>query len=367
MEIGALDPQPRTARRINLALQGGGAHGAFTWGVLDRLLEEPDLEIVGVSGVSAGAMNAVVMAHGLAAGGREGARAALRAFWAKIAEGASRNAFAPTLFDRATGLAGLGLSPGALWLEGVSRLASPYDLNPSGDNPLAEVLAERVDFDALRRGAPVRLFVGATNVRSGKLRVFGPDEISLEAVLASACLPQLFHAVEIEGEHYWDGGYTSNPPVLPLLERTDCDDVVIVQIDPIRLDEVPTTPSGIRDRVQGLGFNAGLMREMHTIAMLARPLGEGARGGGRKMGSLIAGSRRLSGATRRLWRQRLHVHMIEAEEEMAQLGAASKMDAEEASLEQLFELGRARAGGFLAEHKGDIGVRSSLDVVARFL
>jgi NTE family protein len=363
-----MDPQPHAARRINLALQGGGAHGAFTWGVLDRLLEESGLELVGVSGVSAGAMNAVVMAHGLAAGGREGARAALSNFWAQAAKEASKNAFAPTPFDRAAGLAGLGLSPGSLWLEGLSRLASPYDLNPSGHNPLAEVLAESVDFDVLRRNAPVKLFVGATNVRSGKLRVFGPDEISLAAVLASACLPQLFHAVEIAGEHYWDGGYTSNPPVLPLLERTDCDDVVIVQIDPIRIDAVPITANGIRDRVQGLGFNAGLMREMHAIATLARPLGEAAGSGGSSdAGSLITGSRRLSGATRELWHQRLHVHLIEAEEEMARLGAASKMDAEEASLDRLFELGRARAGGFLAEHTGDIGVRSSLDIVARFL
>jgi NTE family protein len=210
-----MDLQTGAARRINLALQGGGAHGAFTWGVLDRLLEEPDLEIIGVSGVSAGAMNAVVMAHGLSSGGHEGARSALGAFWAQAAKEANRNAFAPTPFDRATGLAGLGLAPGSLWLQGLSRLASPYDLNPSGHNLLADVLARSVNFDALRRGAPVKLFVGATNVRSGKLRVFGPDEISLEAVLASACLPQLFHAVEIEGEHYWDGGYTSNPRSCP--------------------------------------------------------------------------------------------------------------------------------------------------------
>jgi NTE family protein len=362
-----MDPQPRPARRINLALQGGGAHGAFTWGVLDRLLEEPDLAIVGVSGASAGAMNAVVLAHGLA-GGREGARSALGAFWAQIAQGASNNAFALTPFDRATGLAGLGLSPGLLWLEGLSRLASPYDLNPSGHNPLAEVLARSVDFDALRRDPPVKLFIAATNVRSGKLRVFGPDEVSLEAVLASACLPQLFHAVEIDGEPYWDGGYTSNPPMLPLLERTDCDDVLIVQIDPIRIDQVPTTPCGIRDRVQGLGFNAGFMREMHTIAKLTRHPDLDERGDGvSAVNSLVAGSRRLASDARQLWRQRLHVHMIEAEEEMARLGAASKMDADEASLGRLFELGRARAESFLAEHKGDIGVRSSLDVAARFL
>jgi NTE family protein len=293
---------------------------------------------------------------------------ALGAFWAQIAQGTSNNAFGPTPFDRATGLAGLGLSPSSLWLEGLSRLASPYDLNPSGHNPLTELLARSVDFDALRRDPPVKLFIAATNVRSGKLRVFGPDEVSLEAVLASACLPQLFHAVEIDGEPYWDGGYTSNPPVLPLLERTDRDDVLIVQIDPIRIGEVPTTPSGIRDRVQGLGFNAGFMREMHTIAKLTRhPDLDEDGDGGRAVNSLVAGSRRLAGDARQLWRQRLHVHMIEAEEAMARLGAASKMDAEEAALGRLFELGRARAASFLAEHKGKIGVRSSLDVAARFL
>ena len=232
--------QPRR-RRINLALQGGGAHGAFTWGVLDRLLEEPGLELAGISGASAGAMNAAVLADGLAVGGHEGARAALALFWQRVAAEARRSPLAPTRLERATGLAGAGLAAGSLWLAQASRIASPYELNPGGHNPLAAILDECVDFERLRRERPVELFVCATNVRTGKLRVFGPDEVSRDAVLASACLPALFHAVEIEGEHYWDGGYGSNPPVLPLVQGTDCGDTVIVQIDPVRIDELPVT------------------------------------------------------------------------------------------------------------------------------
>ena len=323
----------RTGRRIDLALQGGGTHGAFTWGVLDRLLEEPDLGIVGISGASAGAVNAVVAASGLATGGREGARAALAAFWRRVAAEARRSPLSPTPLERLTGLAEAGLAAGHVWLEGVSRVASPYDLNPSGRNRLADLLAESVDFAALRREAPVRLFVSATNVRTGKLRIFGPDEIGPEAVLASACLPQLFHAVEIDGEHYWDGGYAANPPVLPLVEGTDCGDVVIVQVDPVRIEELPTTARAIRERVQVLAFNAGFLREMQAVAASGR----------------------------------VRLHLVEAEAEMARLGAASKLDADGAFLERLFALGRERAEGFLTAHGAAIGTRSSLDVAARFL
>lgn len=346
------------ARRLNLALQGGGAHGAFTWGVLDRLLEEPDLDLVGVSGASAGAMNAVVMADGLAAGGREGARAALAAFWQRAAEEARRSPLAPTALERATGLADAGLSLGSLWLAGASRVASPYDLNPSGHNPLAMVLDQSVDFERLRRVRPVELFVCATNVRTGKLRVFGPDEISRDAVLASACLPSLFHAVEIEGEHYWDGGYGSNPPVLPLVQGTDCGDVLIVQIDPIRIDELPTTARAIRDRAQVLAFNAGFMREMHTLATLNRAVDLGGSGLGARV-------RRLADRIR--GRAEVRFHLIEAEAAMASLSAASKLDAEEGFLRELWALGRIRADGFLREHKEALGRRSTFDVAARFL
>ena len=340
-------PRPRLARAprrkpIKLALQGGGAHGAFTWGVLDRLLEEPDLQPVAISGASAGAMNAVVMADGLAAGGPDGARAALAAFWHRAAVEARRSPLAPTAFERATGLAGAGLSAGSLWLAGASRIASPYELNPSGRNPLAAVLDDTVDFDRLRRVRPLELFVCATNVRTGKLRVFGPDEISREAILASACLPALFHAVEIEGEHYWDGGYASNPPVLPLVQGTGGGDIVVVQIDPERIDEVPVTAQAIRDRTHVLAFNAGFMREMHMLASLSPAVDRGGTG-------LTARLRRLAG---RLRPGQVRLHLIEAEETMAGLAVASKLDAGEA---------------FLQEHKASLGRRSTLDVAARFL
>ena len=325
--------RPRGRARINLALQGGGAHGAFTWGVLDRLLEEPDLELVGISGASAGAVNAVVAASGLAEGGREGARAALERFWLRVATEARRSPLSPTAVERALGLAGAGRAARQVCLECLERVASPYDLDPSGCNPLAELLADSVDFARLRRDPPVRLFLSATNVRSGKVRIFGPEEISLAAVLASACLPQLFHAVEIDGEHYWDGGYAANPPVLPLVERTDCADIVIVQVDPVRIKALPTSAQAIRERVQVLAFNAGFLSEMHEVA---------ARGD-------------------------VRLHVIEAAAAMARLGAASKLDADAAVLQRLLALGRQRTRLFLAKHKDALGKRSSLDVAARFL
>ena len=227
----------------------------------------------------------------------------------------------------------LGLAARQAWLGGVAQLASPYDLAPAGRNPLADLLTESVDFERLRREPPVQLFVSATNVRSGKVRNFGPGEISLEVVLASACLPQLFHAVEIDGEHYWDGGYAANPPVLPLVDATDCEDIVIVQVDPVRIRNLPTTARAIRERVQVLAFNAGFMREMHEVAS----------------------------------RQGVRLHVIEAEAAMARLGSASKLDTNSAFLARLAALGRRHAGIFLARHKAAIGRRSSLDVAARYL
>lgn len=243
-------------------------------------------------------------------------------------------------------------------------MVSPYTLNPNGRNPLRDVLEASVDFERLRRDPPVRLFVCATDVRGGKPRVFGPDEIGLESVLASAALPTLFHPVEIDGETYWDGGYLSNPPILPLVEGTDCDDILIVQVDPIRVPEAPTTAEDIRDRVQTLGFNAGFVSEMHALATLGRiaPTTPARETEGR--GSL---ARRLLALVRRPEPRQVRMHLVEAEAEMAELKPATKLDPDEAFLERLFELGRERAEGFLDEYKETIGARSSLDVTARFL
>uniref|UniRef100_UPI00135C380D patatin-like phospholipase family protein n=1 Tax=Geminicoccus flavidas TaxID=2506407 RepID=UPI00135C380D len=285
-----------------------------------------------ISGASAGAMNATALTHGLGVGGRQGARDALRAFWHRVAASAQHNPFSPTLLERLAGLDDVRLSAGRAWLEAISRSASPYDLNPSGHNPLADVLADSIDFEMLRREPPLQLFLSATNVRTGRVGIFGPEEISLEAVLASACLPQLFQAVEIDGEHYWDGGYVSNPPLRPLVERTNCADILIVQVDPIRIEQVPTTAQAIRDRIQVLMFNAGFMHEMDDIA--------------------------ANGRTR--------LHLIEAEAELAKLGAASKLNVGRDFLERLFVLGRARTDLFLAERQALIGTRSTLDVATRF-
>ncbi len=208
---------PPSRKQIDLALQGGGAHGAFTWGVLDRLLEDGRLEIAGICGTSAGAMNAVALAYGLAKGGAAEARATLARFWGLLAERARWSLLRPTPLDRLVSVGNIDFSPGWLVWDTVSRLVSPYVANPANYNPLAEVLDEVVDFGWLRRHPTVQLFVCATNVKSGKLRVFGRDEISAKAILASACLPFLFQAVEIDGEHYWDGGFTGNPPLFPLI------------------------------------------------------------------------------------------------------------------------------------------------------
>jgi NTE family protein len=320
-------------KRLNLALQGGGAHGAFTWGVLDRLLEESDLEIVGISGASAGAVNGVLAAYGLAVGGREAARKGLTAFWHRLADEARWTQLTTTPIQQFAGLGNAGSTAGQIWLEGVSRIVSPYDVVSWTPNRLADLLGEAVDFELLRKRTAVRLFVSATNVRTGKLRLFGSAEMSRDAVLASACLPHLFKAVEIDGEHYWDGGFVSNPPVLPLIEGTDCSDIMIIQVDPVQIEQLPTTAQAIRERVQVLAFNAGFMREMREVAT----------------------------------RGTVRLHLIEAEPEMAQLGAASKIDLSKGSLERLFALGRLRANQFLEGNGSDIGHRSSFDVAARFL
>jgi NTE family protein len=334
-------------KRINLALQGGGAHGAFTWGVLDRLLEDGRLEIVGLCGTSAGAMNATALAYGLAKGGRAEARATLARFWGLLAERARWSPLQPTPLDRLLSVGDIDFSPGWLAWDTVSRLVSPYVANPTNYNPLAEVLDEVVDFDWLRRHHTVQLFLCATNVKSGKLRVFGRDEISAKAILASACLPFLFQAVEIDGEHYWDGGFMGNPPIFPLIYETDCEDVVIVQINPICVEEVPVSAPAIIDRMNELSFNSSLMREMRAIAFVQK---------------LLAEHRLPRGPYKDL-----KIHTIEAEREMRQLGYSSKLNLDGEFLRWLFELGRAQAGAFLEADYDKVGVMSSTDIAGRFL
>ena len=350
----AAAPAPRKPgngkKRLNLGLQGGGSHGAFTWGVLDRLFEVDEIEIVGTSGTSAGAMNAAVMAHGLAIGGKAGARAKLGEFWQRIGAAARLSPLQPSLLDRWLGLGNMETSPGWLFYDNLSRLFSPYELNPANGNPLREVLEGVVDFDGLReqcRQRLVTLFLCATNVETGRIKVFEGDEIGIDAVMASACLPYLFQAVEVDGSHYWDGGFSGNPPIFPLIYGTDCSDVLIIQINPINIDGVPKTARAILDRMNTLSFNSSLMREMRAIDFVSR----------------LIDDEKLE----RDRYKRLNIHTIDAEDALRRLGVSSKINADPAFLAWLFELGRERCAHFLDAHLDKIGVESSTDLDATFL
>ncbi|HXH03047.1 MAG TPA: patatin-like phospholipase family protein [Candidatus Competibacteraceae bacterium] len=335
------------AKRINIALQGGGAHGAFTWGVLDRLLEDGRIDIDAISGTSAGAMNAAVLAAGLAEGGCAGGRARLEEFWRRIAEAARFSPLQPCWLDRLMGNGNMDLSPAWHMFDTMTRFFSPYQLNPANLNPLRDIVEAVVDFEALRTTTRVKLFLCATNVLTGRIRVFETHEIGAAAVLASACLPFLFQAVEVDGEYYWDGGYMGNPPIYPLIYNADSPDVLIIRINPIRIPRLPTTAREILDRINTLSFNSSLMREMRAIAFVTRLIDEGALDGSRY--------------------RRMYIHTVDAEEEMAQLGVSSKLNAEWGFLRELHALGRERAGAWLEKHFEAIGQRSSTDIATTFL
>lgn len=330
------------AKPVNLALQGGGSHGAFTWGVLDRLLEDGRIAVDGVSGTSAGAMNGAMLAYGHAIGGRDGAREALERFWRKVSDAWTMSPLRTTWLDRVFGGGGLDHTPAYQAFGAITRLLSPYQFNLLDLNPLRDLLREICDFDRLRE-APIKLFVCATNVRSGKLKVFDPHEITPEALLASACLPQYFRAVEIDGEAYWDGGYLGNPAIFPLMYRCEANDVVLVQVNPIATDRVPRTANEIDDRVNEIGFNSTLMREMRAIAFVTQLIEEGR----------LRDPHHL---------HRIYFHMIEAEAEMARLGVSSKFNADWGFLTELRDLGRQRAEAWLATGFDALGARSTLDL-----
>ncbi|TVQ40664.1 MAG: patatin-like phospholipase family protein, partial [Geminicoccaceae bacterium] len=257
--------KPSAPKTIDLALQGGGSHGALTWGVLDRLLTDDRIHIAGVSGTSAGAMNAVVMADGLEAGGREGAREALSAFWKAVSDAARFSPFQRSWWDRLRGRYTLDNSLGYLFFEQLSRQFSPYELNPLDINPLRDLLDATVDFDRVNRCGGVKVFVTATNVRTGRARIFNQPNLSVDAVMASACLPFMYKAVEIDGEAYWDGGYIGNPALYPLVDDRATRDIVIVQINPLRRDDVPRTGRAIMNRLNEITFNAALIKELRAI------------------------------------------------------------------------------------------------------
>jgi NTE family protein len=331
---------------VDLALQGGGSHGAFTWGVMDRLLEEPWLKIEGVSGTSAGAMNAAVLADGFAAGGAEGARAALATYWQHVSEAARFSPFQRSPLDRMLGRWTLDHSPVFVAMDMLSRLYSPYDLNPGGSNPLLAILEKEIDFERLR-ASPIKVFVTATNVRTGRARIFRNAEITPQVLMASACLPTLFQAVEIDGESYWDGGYSGNPTMTPLINELVSDDTILIPINPVERPGTPTSAAEILNRLNEVSFNAVLLKELRMIALLRQVASSGNR-------------TNTSNSEGALW-ARMRVHMVK-NNVMDQLGYSSKMNAEWEFLSMLKEAGRKAAEEFLAEHGGDIGKTSTLDI-----
>ncbi len=335
--------QPGGGRKsIRLALQGGGAHGAFTWGVLDKLLEDGRVHIDAISGTSAGAMNGVVAADGLVAGGEDGARAALEKFWRAVSGAARMSPLQRTPWDAATGNWSLDASPGFVFFDLVNRLSSPYDLNPLNINPLRDIVDDLVDFDRVRRCTDMDLFVSATNVHTGRVRVFTRERMTLDMVMASACLPHVFQAVEIDGVPYWDGGYMGNPSLFPLYDEGHGCDIAIVQINPIERAETPKSAREILNRVNEITFNASLLKELRAIEFVQRLLAEG----------------KLEGASYR----HINVHIIESTKDILPLGASSKMNGEWAFLRHLFDIGREAADEWLDTCFEYVGERSSVDL-----
>jgi NTE family protein len=335
-------------KTITLALQGGGTHGAFTWGVLDRLLEDDRLVIEAISATSAGAINGALLACGMAEAGRDGARALLGRFWWHMADAFRSGPLQPTPMDRATTLWGLQFSPVYQISDALLRLFSPYQLNPLEINPLRATLRALIDFEILGHDPAVRLFVSATNVTTGKVRIFMPEELSEDVLLASTCLPNLFPAVEIDGAHYWDGGYVANPAIYPLMRHADSSEVVIVQVNPIGARELPTTAESILNRINEISFNSSVMREMHALAFITSLYDRG-------WIDRLAGIRKT------------HIHMIHDEELMKGLHASSKFNAEPAFLDMLFTAGRAAADEWLDSHYDMIGKASTIDVSEVYL
>lgn len=342
-------PRRREApKQIALALQGGGMHGAFTWGVLDRLLEDGRLAIEGISATSAGAMNGAVLAYGLLRGGESGARQALHDFWHAIAMSAERyNPLRWTPWLKGTHSFGLDHSPLYAFADMVLRVFSPYQFNPHNLNPLREVLESQVDFAALRERCPILLYVCATNLETGKIRVFTGDDICADSVLASACVPTLFQAVTINGEHYWDGGYMGNPPIYPLIYHCKTRDVVIVHVNPLVRRGVPVTAAEIINRISEISFNSSLMREMRAIAFVT---------------DLIQ-----RGKIDRNEMKEMLIHSIRSDDAMCALSVSSKYNADWDFLCELRDNGRREADMWLTQHYRCIGQKSSIDIRKEFL
>ena len=340
-------PQPAGKKRINLALQGGGAHGAFTWGVLDHLLEDGRLAVEGISGTSAGAVNAVMLADGLNRGGPDEARKRLSEFWRAASLGGDLPAVQRAVTDRLFALMPGEGTPTFNWLSAWSQYLSPYDLNPLNINPLKDMIERFVDFDGLRKDGR-QIFIAATNVQTGRLHIFAKEKISAEAVMASACLPAVFQAVEIDGVPYWDGGYLGNPVIYPFFRSTETEDILIVQINPLMRKKIPQTTREIMGRVNEITFNSALMAELRAIEFVNR----------------LIDQQRLPHGTGPNEYRHIKVHRIVMDGLGERFSASSKLRNDFESLDLLRKLGQRAARRFLDNHFADIGVRSSVDLKA---
>jgi len=334
-------------KKINLALQGGGAHGAYTWGVLDRLLEEKDVIIEGISGTSAGAMNAAMLVNGYMQGGNDGAKKCLETFWRRISEAAALGPLHKSPLERMLTGWNMDMSPTYHWMDIMSRLFSPYELNPLNINPMRAILDDIIDPDAMQSCSIIKLFIAATHVASGQARVFQCNEINTDVLLASACIPFMFQAVEVEGQHYWDGGYMGNPAIWPLIYYCNSEDVVLVQINPIHDNKLPRSASEIIDRLNEISFNSSLIAEMRAIEFVSRLVKDGC----------INSSRYKD----------IRTHLIYSPDHMHNLNASSKMNADWDFFLYLKNIGRETAEEWLKNDWKDVGKKSTLDIREKFL
>ena len=338
---------PKT-KRINLALQGGGAHGAFTWGVLDQLLSDERLSVEGISGTSAGAVNAVMLADGLVRGGREEAQKRLADFWRAASSTGNVPAVQREVLQRLLSFTPLEGTPAQAWFNALSRYFSPYDVNPLNINPLKDLIEHFVDFEALHACRDLQIFISATNVQTGRVRIFSREKITADAVMASACLPLLFRAVEIDGVPYWDGGYLGNPVIFPFFRTTNTEDVLVVQINPLVRHETPTSSSEIMNRINEITFNSSLIDEYRAIDFVARLIDQG----------------RLPRGTGPGEYRRINVHRIVLERFGTHFDSFSKLSTDYDFFEMLRLSGKRAARRFMDEHFGDIGKRSTVDLRA---
>lgn len=335
----------KNTKAINIALQGGGSHCALSWGILDKLLEDGRIKIDSISATSASAMNAIVLAHGLATGGNDGAREALYQFWKKISEaGLKYNPVRKTPIEEFWGIS-IENSMSYFLFNLLTKTFSPYQLNPFNFNPLRDILQESVDFDLIKSSKLLKIYISATNVKTGKIKVFDNNDISIDAVMASACLPLMFQSVNIDNEFYWDGGFMGNPAIYPLIYNSDCNDILILHINPIYRDQMPGTAAEILNRMNEISFNSSLLREMRAIAFVTK---------------LIKNDWIKEEYTKNL--KSIYIHAIRADVTMQNFSVASKLSPDWAFINHLFNEGYRQGNEWLLRNFNSVGKKTTIDI-----